>query len=777
MRKLCYKKWVKAIAAVLFLLSLNAMALSFFAMAVCAGEGVYDRKIEETREDWQQTVQLRYTVTALADYQNAFGVSELKDTNFLYAVRKKEAEDPTEFSRDPAMYEVWNLDADAEEDGLTLHSYVIGEQTEFITADSAFDAAYLYNEPEVLTARAFIEALYYVWDADAVFAKAGESFYQVSFYTSDAPLQAQIKEAGYESGGAVFQWTDPNLRIRVEEAAFTAAEIPILSQSELEALGDVYMAEEQDGDGEYVIEGDSVAISYLSEEGCTYDVFSCVRSPLKTNGAFWDLSFFGKIAAWEKQDFFVQAEWALRILYTIRYPAFICFWMFLALTAATFFVLMTGAGRRKDGTIAARVWERIPADVWCVLTIIILACIPVAVSEGRYSRLTILFGILYALAGEIAFLWFCMSMAVRIKIGSLWKNTVCYRVPARLMRLCRRTLQTFDRTFPMLWKAWSVMAALALLELIGLSMSAYSPRMQILLWFTEKALLYAFLTKRFLQMKKLQDAAGALAEGKMDGRLETENMFGEFRRHGESLNHIQDGIRIAVEEQLKSERFKTELITNVSHDIRTPLTSIINYVDLMEKENIESPVLKEYLEVLSRQSARLKKLIEDLMEASKASTGNLAVAWEPCDANIMLTQTVGEFEEKLKAAQIELIVMCGEPSVIQADPRHLWRIFENLMNNICKYALPTSRAYVNIEKEDGFARIVFRNISRYALHIDSAELTERFVRGDSSRNTEGSGLGLSIAQSLTELMQGRFELSVDGDLFKVTLSFPEAQAD
>ena len=321
------------------------------------------------------------------------------------------------------------------------------------------------------------------------------------------------------------------------------------------------------------------------------------------------------------------------------------------------------------------------------------------------------------------------------------------------------------------------MAALALLELIGLSMSAYSPRMQILLWFTEKALLYAFLTKRFLQMKKLQDAAGALAEGKMDGRLETENMFGEFRRHGESLNHIQDGIRIAVEEQLKSERFKTELITNVSHDIRTPLTSIINYVDLMEKENIESPVLKEYLEVLSRQSARLKKLIEDLMEASKASTGNLAVAWEPCDANIMLTQTVGEFEEKLKAAQIELIVMCGEPSVIQADPRHLWRIFENLMNNICKYALPTSRAYVNIEKEDGFARIVFRNISRYALHIDSAELTERFVRGDSSRNTEGSGLGLSIAQSLTELMQGRFELSVDGDLFKVTLSFPEAQAD
>lgn len=215
------------------------------------------------------------------------------------------------------------------------------------------------------------------------------------------------------------------------------------------------------------------------------------------------------------------------------------------------------------------------------------------------------------------------------------------------------------------------------------------------------------------------------------------------------------------------------MITNVSHDIKTPLTSIINYVDLLEKEEIDNPAIQEYIDVLSRQSTRLKKLIEDLMEASKASTGNLSIAWEDCDAQVMLTQTIGEFEEKLESNQVELIVKGSEePFIISADPRHLWRIFDNLMNNICKYAQPSTRAYVNIEKKGQQGKVIFRNISRYALNIDSEELMKRFVRGDSSRNTEGNGLGLSIAKSLTELMHGEFELVVDGDLFKIVITFP-----
>ena len=224
---------------------------------------------------------------------------------------------------------------------------------------------------------------------------------------------------------------------------------------------------------------------------------------------------------------------------------------------------------------------------------------------------------------------------------------------------------------------------------------------------------------------------------------------------------------------MKSERFKTELITNVSHDIKTPLTSIINYVDLLQKEELNNPTAQEYLEVLDRQSSRLKKLIEDLIEASKASTGNLSVQMERCEAGVFLVQTVGEFKEKTDAANLELIIKKPEePVYIMADGRHFWRIIDNMMNNICKYAQPGTRVYINLEQAFGTLTITFRNTSRAPLNISSEELMERFVRGDSSRNTEGNGLGLSIARSLTELQKGTLSIQIDGDLFKAVLEFP-----
>ena len=225
---------------------------------------------------------------------------------------------------------------------------------------------------------------------------------------------------------------------------------------------------------------------------------------------------------------------------------------------------------------------------------------------------------------------------------------------------------------------------------------------------------------------------------------------------------------------MKSERFRTELITNVSHDIKTPLTSIINYVDLIKKEGVTDPVLQEYVEVLDRQSLRLKKLIEDLMEASKASTGNLSVNLEVCDATVMLSQVVGEFAGRAEANNLELVVDCPEPPVtIMADGRHLWRVLDNLMSNVCKYAMPGTRVYINLEVFHGMVIMTFRNISKSPLNISSDELMERFVRGDSSRNTEGSGLGLNIAQSLTSLMNGNMAIQIDGDLFKAIVSFPQ----
>jgi signal transduction histidine kinase len=229
---------------------------------------------------------------------------------------------------------------------------------------------------------------------------------------------------------------------------------------------------------------------------------------------------------------------------------------------------------------------------------------------------------------------------------------------------------------------------------------------------------------------------------------------------------------LAVDERMKSERLKTELITNVSHDIKTPLTSIINYADLITKEPTDNEKITEYCEVLTRQSERLKKLIEDLVEASKASTGNLEVLLAPCEVGVLLTQAAGEYEKRLADGNLTLVTRQPEhPVTILADGRRLWRVFDNLMNNICKYAQPGTRVFLTLEDTDGQAVISFKNISRCELDVSSDELLERFVRGDSSRSTEGSGLGLSIAQSLTELQNGTLALTIDGDLFKVTLRF------
>ena len=237
----------------------------------------------------------------------------------------------------------------------------------------------------------------------------------------------------------------------------------------------------------------------------------------------------------------------------------------------------------------------------------------------------------------------------------------------------------------------------------------------------------------------------------------------------ERLTKVSDA---ALDRAMKSERMKTELITNVSHDIKTPLTSIINYVDLLQKEDIENDKAKEYMEVLSRQSARLKKLIEDLIEASKAQSGNLEVHMAQCDVGVLLAQVVGEYEEKCEKAGIDIVVDKPElATLIMADGRYLFRVFDNMLNNIVKYAMPGTRAYIDLRSEGTKTQIIFKNISRSQLNITSDELMERFVRGDAARNSEGNGLGLSIARSLTELMNGRMDLTVDGDLFKVTLTF------
>jgi len=270
----------------------------------------------------------------------------------------------------------------------------------------------------------------------------------------------------------------------------------------------------------------------------------------------------------------------------------------------------------------------------------------------------------------------------------------------------------------------------------------------------------------------LWDSTKRMSKGDLDTKVDAKLMIGAFKDFAGDLNALADVAVVAAQKQMKSERMKTELITNVSHDIKTPLTSIINYVDLLQKPHTDEEQ-EIYLEVLSRQSQQMKKLLEDLIDMSKASTGNMTVYVTPLDAKEALSQVMGEFADKLEAAQLIPVVRQPEADVtMQADGRLVWRVLSNVMSNVVKYALPGTRVYIDLVKADGNVQISVKNISREALNVSADELMERFVRGDASRNTEGSGLGLNIAKSLMDIQKGHLELLVDGDLFKVTLTFP-----
>ena len=395
----------------------------------------------------------------------------------------------------------------------------------------------------------------------------------------------------------------------------------------------------------------------------------------------------------------------------------------------------------------------------------------------------------------LAIIWF-QNIVTRLKCKSFWRTTEIYYgyklikdswgYVSKACKWCwsivMKPFKVLGKAFgkvlhgvgvntPLFWGGLLIFGAISLVEFYAIIEIAWHGDWA-LFWVIKVVEVVALIIILY-HMKELHEGGKRVASGDMSQPIDTERMYWKFKEHGENINKVSDGIALAVEERMKSERFKTELITNVSHDIKTPLTSIINYVDLMKKEEVQDEKLIEYMDVLDRQSARLKKLIEDLIEASKASTGNLAVNLEECDIEVLLTQVIGEFEERLEKNQLEVVVdKPDHPVKMMADGRHMWRVLDNLLNNACKYSLPGSRVYVTLKQDASEAVITFKNISKTALNIPSDELMERFVRGDSSRNTEGSGLGLSIAQSLTELMQGNMKLDIDGDLFKVILRFP-----
>lgn len=449
----------------------------------------------------------------------------------------------------------------------------------------------------------------------------------------------------------------------------------------------------------------------------------------------------------------------------------------LVLTIALLVFLLSSAGHKEGEEKIHLTWfDRIPLDLLLFIWIC-LGGITVAMGDVVYSQTeAIAFASMVVLCWVPLILVLLMSFASRVKAGTVFKNNVLYWLLTKIKKFLRwlwHGLCYLVRSLPLYWKAGVFWAALSLLEMMFVLVSGSGETLTF--WFFEKLVLTAVLILIVINMRRLQEGAKRIAAGEVDYTIDLTHMIGDFKAHGEDLNCIRDGLQTAVDERVKSERMKAELITNVSHDIKTPLTSIVNYVDLLKKEELGSDTAREYVAVLERQAQRLKKLTEDVVEASKASTGSIPVNLERTDLNVLLSQAAGEFTDRFAEQKLELRFSASqEQTYVMADGRLLWRVFSNLMSNVGKYALEGTRVYLSIDVQRGRGVISLKNISRYPLNVSGEELMERFVRGDKSRTSEGSGLGLSIARSLTELQGGVFDITVDGDLFKVTISFETA---
>ena len=488
-----------------------------------------------------------------------------------------------------------------------------------------------------------------------------------------------------------------------------------------------------------------------------------------------------------EQDTYFFVDRLISLIYALRYWVYGIGIAAAILAIAAFVFLMCASGKKNGLATAQPGWgTKIPFDLLTGMTALAgFLMIQVMVEASYYGSdiETILAYAVLGIALMVISIGWCMSFATRIKLGHWWKNTIIfYALKIALVVLrkiwsgvcwCFRGIVSLCRGIPLVWKTALGLAAIALIEVLVIAGAYCEEDVLLTFWFVKHLVLVPLVLYVALMLRKLQKGGKALASGDLGYQVDTKRMFWDFKRHGENLNSIGVGMTAAVEQRLKSERMKTELITNVSHDIKTPLTSIINYADLIEKEKCDNPTITEYAGVLHRQSDRLKRLIDDLVEASKASTGNLEVLLAPCEVGVMLTQTAGEYEQKLQEKDLVLFTSQPEqPIKIMADGRRLWRVFDNLMNNVCKYAQRSTRVYLTLEEKNGQAIISFKNISREPLNLSADELLERFVQGDNSRKSEGNGLGLSIAKSLTELQNGTIELTTDGDLFKVVLRFP-----
>jgi signal transduction histidine kinase len=451
----------------------------------------------------------------------------------------------------------------------------------------------------------------------------------------------------------------------------------------------------------------------------------------------------------------------------------------MVITILIFIYLMYSAARKKDHEkFEPSFIDKIPFDILFLLIggMIVIAVLGVQqigmalyeeyMFEGLIMLLSFGFAFIF-----LSFMVLTVSFAARIKLKTLFRNTLFYIVIAGIFKFIWKMLSKI----PLLWKLLLVIGFVSFIELILMLFMARGSFTPVFFWFLIRIAIIILSCFAALNMIKIKKGGEAISLGDLNYRIDNRYMLNDFKKHAENLNNISKGMSNAINEKMKSEHFKSELITNVSHDIRTPLTSIINYVDLLDRQNIDDVTSKEYIDILKKQSARLKKLTEDLIEASKATSGVITAKMEKLNLKEILNQAIGEYSTKLTENSIEPVMndFSGDIHIL-ADGRLIWRVMDNMLENICKYSQPGTRAYITVEQQSSRVRICFKNVSKYKLNISADELMERFVRGDSSRTGEGSGLGLSIAKSLTEIMKGAMLLEIEGDLFKACLVFDKA---
>ena len=485
----------------------------------------------------------------------------------------------------------------------------------------------------------------------------------------------------------------------------------------------------------------------------------------------------------------------MKWLFAARYPMVAVAAVSLLLFAVSFIFLMALAGKDpKNGEANPRALNKLPLDLYLAgaAAITLIGCwlaieaLDILFDNSGYNVLMVMLLCGSGIIVATTVIGFFSALAAQFKVpgGFWWRHSLCakvlklickvlavfFRWVGKGCRFCGRCISRLLGVLPVIWEWLLIAFGLALGLFITMIITFETGFFLVLLWWCAIGVIvvgyggwcYGNIRKGIRRMK----------EGDLNQKINTEWMFGSFKAIAEDLNALADVVAIAAEKQLRSERMKTELITNVSHDIKTPLTSVINYVDLLQQPHSEEEG-EQYLEVLSRQSLRLKKLVEDLMDMSKASTGNMTVSITPVDAVETVNQALGEFADKLEAAKLTPVFRSPDSQLhMLADGKLTWRVLSNLLSNVVKYALPGTRVYIDLLRLDKSVVLSVKNISREELNISAEELTERFVRGDASRNTEGSGLGLNIAQNLMTLQRGTMELTVDGDLFKVTLTFP-----